>query len=160
MRQRHELDRLDRKILHALVADGRQSWRDLADAVGLSQTPVLRRVRRLEELGIIAGYGARLDEQKLGGDISVYVSVTLSMQSLETLSAFEAQIVECEEVMSCFLMTGGSDYMLRVVVPTLDDFHDFLMQRLTRIPGVAHIQSSFALRPVLQRAAPPLGDAI
>lgn len=151
-----KLDAADRRILAALAEDSRASLRELAEKVGLSQTPLLRRVRRLEHEGIIAGYGVRLDERKLGQTMSVYVSVTLTSQSEEAIAAFEREIVKAPEVMSCFLMTGGSDYMLRVVVPTLDAYEEFLTRRLTRIPGVAHIQSSFALRSVIQRTAPPL----
>ena len=151
-----KLDAIDRRILAALSEDGRASWRDLADQVGISQTPLLRRVRRLEQEGVIAGYAARLDERKLAGELSVFIAVTLSTQSQEAIAAFERDIVKAREVMSCFLMTGGSDYLLRVVVPSLDAYETFLTQRLTRIPGVAHIQSSFALRAVIQRSAPPL----
>jgi Lrp/AsnC family transcriptional regulator, leucine-responsive regulatory protein len=151
-----KLDATDRRILTALAEDSRASLRDIAERVGLSQTPLLRRIRRLEQAGVIAGYGVRLDERKLGQAMSVYVSVTLAAQSEEAIAVFEGEIVKAPEVMSCFLMTGGSDYMLRVVVPTLDAYEDFLRRRLTCIPGVAHIQSSFALRSVLQRTSPPL----
>lgn len=150
-----KLDSIDRRILAALAEDGRGSLRDLAEKVGLSQTPLLRRVRRLEKDGVITGYGARLDERKLGYAMSAYVAVTLSTQSEEALAVFEREISRAPEVMSCFLMTGGSDYMLRVVVPSLDAYEHFLTRRLTRIPGVAHIQSSFALRAVIQRTSPP-----
>jgi Lrp/AsnC family leucine-responsive transcriptional regulator len=151
------LDRFDLKILAALAEDGRISWRDLAARIGLSLTPTLRRVRRLETEGYIEGYGARLAEDRLGATISVFVSVTLSAQTEEAIRRFEQEIVRAPEVMSCFLMTGGADYMLRVVAPDLAGYQSFLMNTLTRIPGVAHIQSSFALRPVIQRSAPPLG---
>lgn len=136
--------------------DGRLSWRELAEEVGLSATPTLRRVRRLEEEGYILGYSARLDERRLGGGVSVYVSVTLASQAEETLAAFERSIAELPEVMSCFLMTGGADYMLRVAVASLDAYQEFLMSGLTRIPGISHIQSSFALRAVIQRPSIPL----
>lgn len=145
------LDRTDRRILAALVDDGRLSWRDLADRVGLSVTPTLRRVRRLELEGYIVGYGARLSEAKLAGAISVYISVTLASQDEETIIAFERRIADLAEVMSCSLMTGGADYMLRVVVPSLDAYQAFLMNGLTRIAGIANIQSSFALKEVIRR---------
>jgi Lrp/AsnC family transcriptional regulator, leucine-responsive regulatory protein len=151
-----KLDPVDRRILSALAKDGRLSWRDLAEQVGLSQTPLLRRVRRLENEGVIIGYAARLDERKLGGGLSVYVSVTLSMQSQESIVAFERAILKAPEVMSCFLMTGGADYMLRVIVPSLEAYEAFLTQVLIAMPGVAHVQSSFALRAVVQRTAPPM----
>lgn len=150
------LDAFDVKILKALAGDGRLSARDLGERIGLSLTPTLRRVRRLEEEGYILGYGARLDEAKLGAVISVFVQVTLTAQTEEAIVAFEKEIVKAPEVMSCFLMTGGADYMLRVVVPDLPSYQAFLMNTLTRAPGVAHIQSSFALTSVIQRSAPPL----
>lgn len=150
------LDRFDVKILTVLAEDGRISWRDLAARIGLSLTPTLRRVRRLETGGYITGYGARLDEDRLGDTISVFVQVTLSVQTEESIRLFEREITKAPEVMSCFLMTGGADYMLRVVTRDLASYQAFLMNGLTRIPGVAHIQSSFALRPVIQRHAPPL----
>jgi len=156
MNQSSTLDPFDIKILSILADDGRVSWRDLADRIGLSLTPTLRRVRRLEADGYVLGYSARLNEEKLGSPISVLVSVTLSVQTEAALLLFEQEIVKAPEVMSCFLMTGGADYMLRVVAPDLAGYHAFLMNSLTRAPGVAHIQSSFALRSVIQRPAPPL----
>src|SRR6185312_10050097 len=104
------LDAYDEKILKLLAEDGRISWRDLGDAIGLSATPTLRRVRRLESEGYISGYGARLDESKLGHGISVFVSVTLTAQSEEAIQRFEKAIARSPEVMSCFLMTGDADY--------------------------------------------------
>jgi len=153
------LDRADRRILSVLAEDGRISWRDLGERVGLSLTPVLRRVRRLEAEGYIQGYGARLDEARLGGGISVFVSISLKEQSEAALEVFEARIAQAPEVMSCYLMTGDADYLLRVVTPDLNTFQAFMTGVLTQIPGVARIQSSFALKPVLERKAPPLSAA-
>ena len=150
------LDRIDLKILRELACDGRLGWRELAERVGLSLTPTLRRVRRLEEEGYIQGYVAQLDEARLAGSVSVFVSVTLTSQAEETLARFEARIAEAPQVMSCFLMTGDADYILRVVVKDLEAYQAFMTGTLTRIPGVAHIKSSFALKPVLQRSAPVL----
>lgn len=149
-------DKTDIKILKELARDGRMAWSALADKIGLSLTPTLRRVKRLEEDGFIEGYVARLDEGKLAGRISVFVSVTLASQSEEIIARFEEQIALAPEVMSCFLMTGDADYNLRVVVPDLDAYNHFLTRTLTRIDGVAHIKSSFALRSVLNRASPLL----
>lgn len=151
-----ELDRLDIRILRELAADGRLSWRDLAERIGLSLTPTMRRVKRLEEDGYIKGYVAELDEARLAGSMSVFVSVTLEKQSDKAIARFESEIALAPEVMSCFLMTGDSDYNLRVVVRDLDAYHQFLRRSLTLIPGVAHIKSSFALKTVLMRSAPPL----
>lgn len=151
-----DLDRIDLKILKELADDGRMAWSQLGDKVGLSLTPTLRRVRQLEERGYIQGYVARLDEARLAGRMSIFVAVTLSTQSEEAIARFEEQIVLAPEVMSCFLMTGDADYSLRVVVPDLDAYNHFLTRTLTRIPGVAHIKSSFALRTVLIRTSPLL----
>lgn len=153
MTKEMDIDRIDRKILRQLAQDGRIAWSELADMVGLSLTPTLRRVRRLEEAGYIQGYVAKLDEARLAGRMSVLVAVTLTSQSEETLARFEEAIVAAPEVMSCFLMTGDADYSLRVVVPDLETYHQFLTRTLTRIPGVAHIKSGFALRTVLNRAS-------
>ena len=150
------LDKIDVKILSALARDGRITWRDLADKIGLSTTPVLRRVRALEESGYIKGYAAQLDEARLAGGISVFVSVALERQEAEALSRFEEQIVLAPQVMSCFLQTGDADYLLRVVAKDLDEFQSFLTKTLARIPGVAHVKSSFALKAVLMRTTPPI----
>ncbi|WP_241365575.1 Lrp/AsnC family transcriptional regulator [Pseudomonas aeruginosa] len=153
-----ELDRIDLKILRALADDGRLSWRDLAQKVGLSltPTPTLRRVRRLEEEHYIQGYFARLDEERLSGAMSVFVSVSLEKQTGDYLARFEERIVDAPQVMSCFQMTGDADYMLRVVVKDLAAYQAFLTNTLTCIPGVAGIKSAFALKSVMLRSAPPL----
>ncbi len=151
-----DIDKTDLKILKELAVDGRIAWSALAEKVGLSLTPTLRRVRQLEESGYIRGYVGQLDEGRLAGRMTVFVSVTLTSQSEEVIARFEEQIALAPEVMSCFLMTGDADYNLRVVVPDLDAYHRFLTRTLTRIPGVAHIKSSFALKTVLMRASPLL----
>ncbi|MED5607107.1 MULTISPECIES: Lrp/AsnC family transcriptional regulator [Pseudomonas] len=151
-----DIDRTDLKILRALADDGRLSWRDLAQKIGLSLTPTLRRVRRLEEEQYIQGYFARLDEERLSGAMSVFVSVTLEKQTGDYLARFEENIVQAPQVMSCFQMTGDADYMLRVVVKDLAAYQAFLTTTLTQIPGVAGIKSAFALKSVLKRAAPPI----
>ena len=147
------LDAYDFKILRTLSADERITWSDLAEAIGLSLTPTIRRVRQLEEAGYISGYFAQLDEKRLAGGMIAFVSVTLEKQVRETLDAFEAGVIDLPEVMSGFLMSGGADYLLRSVVRDLDHYRDFL-DRLTRLPGVAHIQSSFALNAFVNRPAP------
>jgi Lrp/AsnC family leucine-responsive transcriptional regulator len=151
-----DIDRTDVKILKVLAEDGRIAWSALAEKVGLSLTPTLRRVRQLEESGYILGYVGQLDEGRLAGKITVFVSVTLATQAEDVIARFEELISLAPEVMSCFLMTGDADYNLRVVVPDLDAYHHFLTRTLTRIPGVAHIKSSFALKSVLMRASPLL----
>ena len=150
----HALDQTDRKILKALIDNGRITWRDLADQVGLSPTPVLRRVKALEDQGIIQGYSARLDERRLAGGLSVFVQISLDKQDASALVKFEEQIKLAPQVMSCFLMTGDFDYLLRVVTPSVEAFEVFLTNKLARIPGVAHLKSSFALKAIMVRQAP------
>ena len=150
------LDKVDSKILQSLAKDGRMGWRDLADRIGLSLTPTLRRVRRLEAEGYISGYGAHIDEQRVGVGITMFVSVTLERQTEETLKVFERRIAQAPEVMSCHLMTGEADYLLRVVMSDLASYQRFMLDVLTRIPGVSHIQSGLAIKPVFQRVAPPI----
>jgi len=153
-----DLDIVDLKILRLLSVDGRISWREVAERVSLSLTPVLRRIRRLEAEGFIHGYTARFDEERCGVGMSVFVQVTLERHTEQALQVFEARVAEVPQVMSCFLMTGDADYFMRIVVSDLKAYHRFLVDSLTRIPGVARIQSSFALKPIIQRSTPPLED--
>jgi Lrp/AsnC family leucine-responsive transcriptional regulator len=146
----HKVDALDRAIVAALRKDGRISWRDLAERIGLSLTPTLRRVRRLEADGVIRGYAAQIDEERLVGGMTVFVSVTLERQVEDILVNFEATVGEMPEVLGGFLMSGGADYLLQVVVRGLDHYQ-LLLGQLTRTKGVAHIQSSFALRNFVHR---------
>lgn len=149
------LDGYDLRILRRLAEDGRITWRDLANEIGLSMTPTVRRVRLLEEAGYIRGYFAQLDEGRLAGTMIVFISVTLERQIREVLERFEAVVAEIPEVMSGFLMTGGADYLLRAVVRDLQHYRD-LLEQLTQIAGVAHIQSSFALKAFINRPVPAL----
>lgn len=150
-----DLDGQDIKILRQLSEDGRMTWTDLADHVGLTLTPTLKRVRRLEDDGYIQGYTARLDEQRLKGTIIVFISVTLERQVRAALEEFEQEASLLPEIMSGFLMTGGADYLLRAVVRDLEHYRE-LLEALTQIHGVAHIQSSFALKAFVNRSAPIL----
>lgn len=151
-----KLDQIDRSILAQLQNDGRMTINDLAEKVGLSPTPCLRRVKRLQENGIIKSYAAQVDQVAIGLPVSVFVNVTLARQVEAELEAFEAAVSDCPEVMECYLMTGTSDFLLRVVAEDLFAYERFLKSILTRIPGIANIQSSFALRQVVQRTALPL----
>ncbi len=150
------IDRIDRKILRCLAADGRRSWRELANDIGLSLTPTMRRVKRLEDDGYIMGYHAQLNEALISGAVSAYVFVTLESQAKERLVVFEREIAQAPQVMSCFQMTGDFDYILRVVVSDLNSYQQFLTETLTSIPGVSHIESSFSLKTVLHRLVPLL----
>jgi Lrp/AsnC family transcriptional regulator, leucine-responsive regulatory protein len=144
-----KLDRIDRKILALLQENGRQPNNELADQVGLSPSPCLRRVKALEEAGVISRYVALVDPASVDLPVNIFVSVSLDRQIEERIDAFE--------VLECYLMSGDADYLLRVVVPDLASYERFLKEHLTRIPGVAGIRSSFALKQVRYRTALPLG---
>lgn len=148
-----KIDDFDRQILHILQEDGRLSIQELSARIGLSPSPVARRVKALEERGVIEGYAALVDEGRLGFGISVFVSVRLDKQIDDALAAFERTIDGFPEVVDCWLMTGSRDYMLRVAVSDMGDFERFLTRRLTKAPGVASIESSIALRRVKTRTA-------
>ncbi len=152
-----ELDAIDYKILETLQGDARISNVDLSEQVNLSPSPCLRRVKRLEAEGTIRSYATLLDPAEVGLPVSVFVQVSLERQVDDALENFEREIVTRPEVMECYLMTGDSDYLLRVVAPDLESFQKFLLEHLTRIPGVASIKSSFALKQVSYRTALPLG---
>lgn len=151
-----EIDRTDVKILDLLQGEARLPNVELAQAVGLSPSPCLRRVRLLEEGGVIRRYVTLLDPAKVGLPVSVFVQVTLERQVETALQVFEEAVSRHPEVMECYLMTGDSDYLLRVVAPDLESYQRFLLDNLTRIPGVASIKSSFALKQVGYRTALPL----
>ena len=142
------LDALDRKILGALQSDGRISLANLAAKVGLSPSPCLRRIRILERAGIIARYVAVLDQDKVGLPVSVFVSIKLESQREDALTKFGRAIARWPEVLECYLMTGPRDYLLRVVVADLSAYEQFLKTKLTRLDGIASIESSFALEQV------------
>ncbi len=151
------LDKTDLKILHHLQNNGRISNAELADTVGLSPSPCLRRVRSLEEAGVLRRYVGLVDPRAVGLPISVFVNVSLRSQERASLEEFEQQILQYREVMECYLMTGGFDYMLRVVVPDLDSYQRFLADKLTRVKSVANIQSSMTLKQVVYKTELPLG---
>lgn len=129
---------------------------ELADKVALSPSPCLRRVKALEERGVIDRYVAIVNPKQVGLPVNVVINVSLHSQELSQLQTFQQRIGECEEVMECYLMTGGSDYMLRVVVPDLEHYQRFLVEKLTRIPGISNIQSSFALQQLIYKTELPL----
>ena len=151
-----ELDGIDRKILAVLQQDGRKSIAELAEQVGLSPSPCLRRVRILEEAGVITRYVAVLDQQSVGLPVSVFVSIKLESQREEALDRFAKAIARWSEVLECYLMTGPRDYLLRVVVADLAAYERFLKQKLTRLSGIGSIESSFALEQVKYTNVLPL----
>lgn len=150
------LDEIDRRILTALQHDGRLTNQDLAARVGISPSPCWRRVRALETAGVIKAYAALVDPGSIGLDVSVFTQVSLDRQGEKNLQVFEQAVGAWPEIMECYLMTGDADYLLRVVVPDLAAYEKFLMQKLTRIPGIASIKSSFALRSVKYRTDLPI----
>ena len=152
------LDELDLKILAKLQENARITNQDLAEAVGLSPSPCSRRVRTLEERGIVRGYVTLLDSAAVGLPVSVFVNDTLERQVEHALEIFETHVRQYPEVMECYLMTGDSDYLLRVVTADVAAYERFLKEHLTRVPGVASIKSSFALNQVKYRTSLPLKE--
>jgi DNA-binding Lrp family transcriptional regulator len=152
----NSLDAIDWNILERLQADARISNVKLAEAVNLSPSPCLARVRELEAGGYIDKYVTLLNPLKIGLTVSVFIQVTLEKQVEKQLGGFEAAIQKRPEVMECYLMTGDSDYLLRVVVPDIQALERFIVDHLTKIPGIANIRSSFALKQVKYQTALPL----
>ncbi len=150
------LDRIDRRILHLLQGDARMSIADLSERVGLSATACARRVRLLEEGGVILGYGAHIDHREVGLRMMAWVRVSLHRKTQDSLAAFEAAISQAPEVLEAHLVTGRDDYVLRVAVSDLQAYERFLSQHLTRIGGVSQIESSFLVRRVAKQAALPI----
>ena len=143
-----ELDRYDRAIVRLLQQDARITNTLLAQRVNLSESACLRRVRALEQAGLIQGYTALIDQHKAGFPVNVFVNITLDRQSQAGLEAFESAVRKVPEVMECYLMSGEYDYLLRVVLADTADFERLHSQHLTRLPNVARVHSSFALRTV------------
>jgi Lrp/AsnC family leucine-responsive transcriptional regulator len=150
------LDTIDWQILGLLQGAARMSNVELAKAVGLSPSPCLNRVRALEEAGYISRYVALVDALRVGLKVSVFIQVTLERQIEPALGTFEKAIRARPEVMECYLMTGDADYLLRVVVPDIQVLEDFILNFLTRVPGVGNIKSSFALKQVKYQTTLPL----
>jgi len=150
------LDDTDRKMLRALQRDGRMTNADLARVVNLSESACLRRLRALETEGVISRYAALINERAVGFPIAVFVTVTLSSQAESALTAFETAIATVPEVVECYLMTGSSDYLLRMVCRDVDDLERVHSKELTRIPGVTRVSSSVAMRTVVKRGALPV----
>lgn len=151
-----ELDSIDRRLLRALQENGRLPVSDLAEKVGLTASPCLRRLKILEKAGVIKGYAALVDQEKVGLPVSVFVSIKLEMQREQALEHFETAMRDCPEVVECYLMTGPRDYLLRVVAEDLAAYERFLKETLTRVEGVASIESSFALTQVKYANALPI----
>ncbi|KZY41527.1 AsnC family transcriptional regulator, partial [Roseovarius sp. HI0049] len=140
------MDRTDRQIIAALQRDGRQKLADLSERIGLSPTPLARRIARLEREGIITGYSARVDQEKLGLPLNIFIFVELEKQTRAAITAFERDLRRFEEVMECYLMTGTRDVLIRVVAADLAAFDRFLEDGLMQTENIRSMRSSFALR--------------
>ena len=152
-----ELDRFDRQILQVLQQDGRISNQDLADRIGLSPSPCLRRVRALEEAGIVTGYRALLNAKALGYTLMALIYISMDMHTPERFENFEKEINQIGEILECLLITGqDADYQIKVVVKNMDAFQELLLNRITRIQGVTGVHSSFVLRRVVDKTAIPV----
>lgn len=151
-----KLDTTDWRILAELQADGSLSNVELARRVHLSPSPCLARVKALEDKGVIARYVALADAAALGLDVNVFISISLKSQNREALADFERRIAEHDEVMECYLMSGDSDYLIRVALPDIAALERFIIEQLTPITGIEKIRSSFALKQVRYKTALPL----
>ncbi len=152
-----EIDRFDRQILQVLQEDGRISNQDLADRIGLSASPCLRRVRALEESRVITGYRALLNAKALGYTLMALIYISMDKHTPERFEHFEKEIAEISEVLECLLITGqDADYQLKVVVRDMDAYQELLLNRITRIQGVTGVHSSFVLRRVVDKTALPV----
>jgi Lrp/AsnC family transcriptional regulator, leucine-responsive regulatory protein len=149
-----DLDALDRAILGALLDDARLSQVELSERIPLSATAIARRIRALEEKGVIEGYQARISREALGLSITVIVHIGLKSQNEDLLKAFEEAVIRAPSVVSCHLMSGEDDYLVTVMARDLADFERIHKEQLSRLPGVARIKSSFALRNVANRLLP------
>lgn len=151
------MDRIDKKILNILQSDGKINNQELADKVGLSPSPCLRRVNQLESEGCITKYVALLDPTKLGLQLTILVSIGLATHDPKIMAKFEEIILSYPEVVQCYLIAGqAQDYLLKVVVPSLEEYHSFLLKKLTQIDGVKNVHSSFVLRKIVDKTSLPL----
>jgi len=147
------MDKKDLQIIYELQRDGRLSNHELAERVNLSPSPCLRRVRNLEKSGVIQGYTALIDQKAFGLPITIFVRIRLERHSTETARTFEQAISKTDEVLDCHLMTGDSDYLLRVIVESLEAYEVFVREKMHRIPNIASIETSFAYGVIKQSRA-------
>ena len=153
------IDRYDRRILELLQQDGRLSNLELSERIGLSPSPCLRRVRALEQAGIISGYRALLDAKQLGLSLTALVYISMDRHTPERFANFDAKIRALSEVLECLLITGqAADYQLKVVVKDMDEYQELLLNRITRIKGVTGVHSSFVMRRVVDKTSLPVDE--
>lgn len=152
-----KLDNIDREILATLQTDGRINNQELAERVGLSPSPCLRRVKALEEAGIILGYRAMLNAKSLGYSLMALIHISMDAHTPERFESFEREISDIPEILECLLITGQeADYQMKVIVHDMDAFQELLLNKITRIQGVTGVHSSFVLRRVIDRASVPV----
>jgi Lrp/AsnC family leucine-responsive transcriptional regulator len=153
-----KLDRYDHRILEELQRDGGLTNQQLAERIGLSPSPCSRRVKQLEDAGIILRRVTLLDRRRLGLTLTAIIQISMDRHTPERFEAFEAAVRACPEVQECYLITGqDADYLLKVVVPDMDHYQEFLLNRITRIEGVSGVHSSFVMRRVVDSTELPLG---
>jgi len=152
-----KIDKIDRQVITALQRDGRRTLSDLSEEVGLSATPLARRIARLEREGVITGYSARVDAERLGLDLTAFILVELETQTRAALDRFEAELRRFDEVMECHLMTGSRDILIRAVAADLKAFDRFLEEGLMQVGNIRSMRSSFALRTMIRKDELPLG---
>lgn len=150
-----QLDRTDRKLLRALVTNGRATQQELGDAAGLSPSAAARRQKALEDDGLIRGYRADINLTRMGLGATVMVTITLDSQSEDAMGAFEAAVPRSPSIIRCHLMSGRNDYLLVVRAASIEDYEVIHRQEIARLPRVARIETAFALREVVNRAVPP-----
>ena len=150
------MDNVDRKIVRELQKNARLTNQELAERVNLSPSPCLRRVRKLEEAGILSGYNARVDQEQYGLPMNVFISVRLNVQNEASIREFEAGVNALDHVMECYLIAGSRDYLMRVVSEDLKSYEHFIRDELTKIPGIASIESSFAFGNVKSQSVFPV----
>ncbi|HET6390882.1 Lrp/AsnC family transcriptional regulator [Hyphomicrobium sp.] len=148
------MDALDKAILTALLADGRQSQVELAQSVPLSPTAIGRRIRTLEQSGVIEGYEVKINRKALGFTMMVVVQISLESQNEELLAAFEQAAAAAPSIVSCYMMSGQDDYLITVLARDLADFERIHKEQLSRLPGISRLHSSFVLREVTSRTLP------
>lgn len=146
-----ELDAIDKKLVRSLQSDGRLTNAELASRIGLSASACLRRLQRLEQSGVIAGYTALIDGAAIGKPTTVFIEITLASQVSTALDAFERAVAACDDVLECHLMSGDFDYLLRVAVADMRDYERVYRQRIAALPHVARIRTAFAMRAVVAR---------
>ncbi|MCY1671995.1 Lrp/AsnC family transcriptional regulator [Novosphingobium sp. SL115] len=150
------MDRADIALLEAIQADSALSIAELSDKVALSPSACHRRIKALEQAGVIIGYGARLEPRKLGLTVQVFVEITLNSQSREAMDRFEEAVADFDDILECHLMSGGADYLLRVAARDLEQYDHIHRDCLARLPGVSAMRSSFSLRRIKRMQGYPV----